>query len=355
MPEQTPNQYLKNLDVHFISLVDAGANKKTLVHKSAHHSRAAGPEDPGPATSFQKQVSISKTDEEKRLVYCIVYSPDEVDAHGDAMKAEEIEKAAHHFLFEGRTDQVDKQHDEEPDEGRVVESYIIGKNDANFPDDPAGSWAVVIKVLDDDTWEEVKKGDITGVSLQGMCTTEQPEQDAEKNLIKKVMGLFKKMLGEQQEVDKDFGGHLLKRTLNQATWALEDAIRDVMGDEDIDTFAEQKAAVLGVIDDFRSYVSDLQEGTSKQFKPTDMSEETKSKAEEPEQETTNGDDPSEIEKAMSKVLDEKLDPLEETVKDLSKRLEKVEEASPGSKVEKGQDTEDGEEKERKTKGLNILG
>lgn len=349
MPQQTPNQYLKNLDVHFISLVDAGANKKTLVHKSAN-SRTAGPEEAGPATSFQKKVDIRKTDDDKRLVYCIVYSPDEVDAHGDAMKAEEIEKAAHNFLFEGRTDQVDKQHDEDPDEGRIVESYIIGKSDANFPDDPEGSWAVVIKVLNDDTWAEVKKGEITGVSMQGMCNTEPvEEEETTKSMFRKILDAIK---GGGKSVSKEFKERLMYRQIRQAVWAFEEEVFDQLNDEDVD---DKKAAVLNTIDDFRSYISDLSEETNKQFKKSDMSKETKEKAEEPET-TTGGEEPSEIEKAMKKALDEKLDPLQETVENLEKRLEKIEEASPGSKIEKGESTsEEEEEKERTSKGLKILG
>ncbi|MGQ7174092.1 XkdF-like putative serine protease domain-containing protein, partial [Escherichia sp. R-CC3] len=42
---------------------------------------------------------IKSDDEEKRLVYGIVYEPDTLDAHGDFTDAETIEKAAHEFML----------------------------------------------------------------------------------------------------------------------------------------------------------------------------------------------------------------------------------------------------------------
>ena len=59
---------LTNLSITHISLVKAGANKKSIIYKSD----ASEP-------SFEKDVSIAKFDEEKGVVYGIVYSPDEVD------------------------------------------------------------------------------------------------------------------------------------------------------------------------------------------------------------------------------------------------------------------------------------
>lgn len=360
MPDPKPDYFLKNLNVEYISLVDAGANKKQLVYKAANHSRTEGPEEAGSSDSFSKQMQITKTDEEKRLVYCVVYSPDEVDAQGHAMKSEEIEKAAHNFLFEGRVDKVDKQHDRHPDEGRIVESYIIGKSDSNFPEEPEGSWAVVIKVLDDDTWEEVKKGYITGVSMQGLCTLEEVEKadgKSESGDDETTKSMFRKILDKLTgtPVQKDFTDRLMHKRIRQALWAFEEEVNEQLNDEEVE---DKKAAVLAIIADFEGYVSNLSEETTKQFKKSDMSEENKNKAEEPEEEkeTTDGEEPSDLEKSISKAvgnaLDEKLDPIEEKVDGLSKRLEKVEKASPGSKQEKG---EEEEEVEKGHKGIPIFG
>ncbi len=72
---------LKNVEVLYISLVDAGANKKKIIWKSA----AGGSPD------IERLFRILKVDTEKRMVYGIVYAPGEVDTEGDTMEAEEIE------------------------------------------------------------------------------------------------------------------------------------------------------------------------------------------------------------------------------------------------------------------------
>ena len=70
-----PKRRLMNVDVEFLSLVNKGANKKKIIFKSEENSSEV----------FQRIVDIVKIDEEKRMVYGIVYSPDEVDSHGDTM------------------------------------------------------------------------------------------------------------------------------------------------------------------------------------------------------------------------------------------------------------------------------
>jgi len=157
---------LKRIDVNFISLVDKGANRKKLVFKREGARELA----------FEKPVTIKKLDEDQRMVFCIVYSPEEIDTQGDTASAEVIKEAAYNFMRCARTNNVDKQHDFIPDEGFVAESWIVKDNDAVFPEEAAGSWAVGIKVENDETWNLIKSGDITGLSLAGLAVTEEIEK-----------------------------------------------------------------------------------------------------------------------------------------------------------------------------------
>jgi hypothetical protein len=159
---------LKTIDVNFISLVDKGANRKKLIFKSL----------PDTTPLFEKTVQIKKYDEDQRIVFCIVYSPDEVDTQGDIATAEVIKEAAYNFMRCARTNNVDKQHDFIPDEGFVAESWIVKENDSIFPDEPAGSWAVGIKVENDETWQSVKNGEITGLSLAGLAVIEDSQNNS---------------------------------------------------------------------------------------------------------------------------------------------------------------------------------
>lgn len=154
------NMELRNIKIRFISLVKSGANQKEFIWKS------------GDGDGFQvKNVMITKQDDEKRIIYGIVYSPDEVDSDGDFATEKEIEKAAYDFLKKSNTgDGVDKQHSFSPESGVfVAESWILKENDPTFPDEKPGSWAVGIKVDSDEIWKQVKSGDIKGLSMGGVA------------------------------------------------------------------------------------------------------------------------------------------------------------------------------------------
>lgn len=76
---------LLNAKITHVSYVDKAANQKQFFFMKSEKQ-----------PDFQKQIKVlTKADDEKKLVYGIVYEPDTPDAHGDFMTAAEIEKAAH--------------------------------------------------------------------------------------------------------------------------------------------------------------------------------------------------------------------------------------------------------------------
>lgn len=118
----------------------------------------------------EKVVQFTKSDDEKRIVYGEVYvpgDPEHRDSHEQYMSAGEIEKMAHRFMESMRLRNVDKEHDEQPGEGVIVESFIAREGD---PDFAPGAWVVATKILKDETWQAVKNGEITGYSLAGVAT-----------------------------------------------------------------------------------------------------------------------------------------------------------------------------------------
>ena len=114
----------------------------------------------------EKDVPIVKVDDDKRLVYGVVYAPYETDAQEDWMSPEEIEKAAHVYMTEYR--KLRKNHEEDLDDCYVVESYIapsamrIGNKTVT-----EGSWVMVTKINNDEVWADIKSGKITGYSMAG--------------------------------------------------------------------------------------------------------------------------------------------------------------------------------------------
>lgn len=187
---------LKNLQVSHVSFVENGANqRKFFLTKSE--------EQP----NFEKPVKVIKSDdEEKRLVYGIVYEPDAIDAHGDFTDAETIEKAAHEFMLKYR--QIDKNHDFVAGVGEVVESYIAPA-DMELNGEPVkkGTWILTTKA-DEETWEAVKKGEFQGYSLAGVAETEVIEEEVTKTEEKQIKSFFQLMKGffsgqKQVEVAKE--------------------------------------------------------------------------------------------------------------------------------------------------------
>lgn len=114
-------------------------------------------------------VPITKADEEKKIVTGVVLEPDTVDAQGDSIPPEVIEKAAHQFLSGynlqntlGFAHKVFKKNFDllesfvAPQEMRIGEQVV-----------KAGSWVMSVRVLNNEIWGLVKGGQITGFSIGG--------------------------------------------------------------------------------------------------------------------------------------------------------------------------------------------
>lgn len=159
-----PKRKLKDIDVTYISLVRAGANKKTILYKS----------DSQDSPVWQKEIPLLK--EEEGVVYGIVYSPGEVDTQGDITTAKEIKKAAYNFLKHKRVDNVDKNHSFKKEDAYVCESWIIRKGDPLFPKEKEGSWAVGIKIESEELKKEIKEGKIKAISMAGTAKVKEVQK-----------------------------------------------------------------------------------------------------------------------------------------------------------------------------------
>lgn len=130
--------------------------------------------------------------EEKRLVYGEVYAPMRVDTDDEAMTADEIERMAHDFLARGKTDKIDVTHNYKESGCVVVESFIARKQDSDgFVE---GSWVVCAKIIPDELWSDVKKGEINGFSFAG---------SADKEPIVVEVKVVRKLEGETEKSETD--------------------------------------------------------------------------------------------------------------------------------------------------------
>ena len=158
-----PKRELKNITVNYISLVRAGANKKTIIYKGS---------DTPP--TWNKEVAIAK--QEEGIVYGIVYSPGETDTQGDITTKEEIKKAAYNFLKQKKVDNIDKNHSFKKEGAYVCESWLIRKADPLFPKEKEGSWAVGIKIESEELKKEIKEGKIKAISMAGEAEVKEIEK-----------------------------------------------------------------------------------------------------------------------------------------------------------------------------------
>lgn len=172
---------ITDLKVSLISLVKAGANKKTIIYKNENFCEML-------------RVDFKKQDDEG-VVYGIVYAPDEVDTQGDFANADTIKKAAYAFMKNTDLNCVDVNHDFNRVDAYICESWIVKSKDEFF--DEVGAWAVGIKLDDEKLKEMVKSGEITGLSMYGTGVKKESLSAAIKNAMSEF---FKK---ENKEVQKE--------------------------------------------------------------------------------------------------------------------------------------------------------
>lgn len=113
-----------------------------------------------------KVSTIKSIDEDKRIVYGLVYEPNTIDSHGDIMTVEEIEKMAHRFMQIDKLDKtIDVNHDGVPISATPIESYIAKAGDPHYQE---GAWVLGVKIYDEQIWRDIKTGRLNGFSFEAM-------------------------------------------------------------------------------------------------------------------------------------------------------------------------------------------
>lgn len=208
---------LKNLQVSHVSYVNAGANKREFFLTKSDEK-----------PNFEKEVRVIKSeDDEKRLVYGVVYEPNITDSHNDFADETTIEKAAHEFMLKYR--QIDKDHDFQAGVGEVVESYIAPADmEVNGETITKGTWVLVTKATEE-VWEAIKKQEYKGYSLAGVAETEVIEEEVTKTEEKQMKSFFQLMKDffsgekvQKGEVRDKFNQNKHRRDVNASFSALED-------------------------------------------------------------------------------------------------------------------------------------
>lgn len=185
MPGITKAYAISDAKISFVSLVDKAANKKQfLITKATEEGKK----------NFVTKGRIIKADTDSHFVTGIVYEPMVEDSQGNYMTEEEITKAAYWFAKNGNS--VDIQHCfVKCEDVAVVESYIA-KCDMEIEGQAVkkGTWLMTVEVTNDELWDAVQKGEITGFSMGGVGV--YSEEDVDLSGIEKAdepKGLLKKL------------------------------------------------------------------------------------------------------------------------------------------------------------------
>lgn len=236
MPEVAKAYEMTDVKISFVSLVDKAANKRTFLVTKAENGSA----------TFQTYGRIVKAEAEKHEVTGIVYEPMVEDSQGNYMTEEEISKAAHWFMKNQGS--VDLQHSFDPLEGAtVVESYIARcDEEIGGQQITKGTWVMTMEIDDQDIFEKIQKGELTGFSMGGVGMFSEldvelpaPEAEVEKQERRGILKTLAKLLGLSEEptpvekgaVKERFDRNYAAENLRDAWWILNDTLTYVWNPE----------------------------------------------------------------------------------------------------------------------------
>lgn len=258
--------------ISFVSLVDKAANKKQFLITKAEDGEA----------NWTTVGRIIKKDSENHYVTGIVYEPLVEDAHGDFMSEAEITKAAYWYAKNG--DDVDVQHSFKSQEGVTVVENWVAKADFKIDDEEIkkGTWLITAEITDDDIWDKIEKGEITGFSMggQGKYSEEDVDLDSltKSESNESLLSKIAKALGFKTVVKGD-----IVETFNEKTkasmfwnafWTLEEYLYSYDWRTETAIYQTDDSKIREALSDFSSIITDIlttEKYLAKSISPIDLS------------------------------------------------------------------------------------
>ena len=275
MPKKIEKAHaLSDAKIQFVSLVDKAANKRQFLITKAE----------GDSASFQSYGRIVKADSSTHEVTGIVYEPMAEDTDGEYMTAEEIEKAAHWYMKNSGS--VDIQHCFVKAENiHVVESHIA-KCDEDYDGTTVkkGTWVMTAEIEDDAVWDSIQKGEITGFSMGGIATRSDEDvdlnaaEDVEKaedsgeapdSLFGRITKAIKDVFNSEKRQDKvekgemadRFNAQAKEKNLSTAWYALRDTFEGYQYDESTGSwgwgYTADESKIREALTDFNAIVTKI--------------------------------------------------------------------------------------------------
>lgn len=260
MPGITKAYAISDAKISFVSLVDKAANKKQfLIAKSTEEGKK----------NFVTRGRIIKADTDSHFVTGIVYEPMVEDSQGNYMTEEEITKAAHWFAKNGNA--VDIQHCfVKCEDVTVVESYVA-KCDMEIEGQTIkkGTWLMTAEITNDELWDAVQKGDITGFSMGGIGVYSEEDvdlatvekADEPKGLLKKLAKALGFEVVEKGAVKDAFQRRVKEDNFYSAWYSLRSTLEDYYYNPSTGTweygYNPDEQAIREALEDFNDIVTQL--------------------------------------------------------------------------------------------------
>lgn len=243
--------------IQFVSLVDAAANKRKFLMTKSKDGK----------TNFVNYGRILKADADTHYVTGVVYEPMTADTDDEFMTEEEIRKAAYWYAKNG--DKVDVQHSFDPVENCTVVESWIAKADFNIGTEPVkkGTWLMTIEVEDTDIWSQIEKGNITGLSMGGICVygkedialanEDVTKSDEKKGLLTKMAEALGIKIVEKGAVAEMYSA----RMANEAFWAAFDSLECILRGYDCRTdtyiYETDETKIKDALNEFNTIITEI--------------------------------------------------------------------------------------------------
>ncbi len=134
-------------------------------HRAAHVRKRSG-------SGYKKSedIEIIKTDDSQRLVYLIAVKPNTLDTDDQWFPVEAVELMAHRFLVRYGLGEahIFEEHTKKTSGVFMAQSYV-SPVDFILSDHriTEGTWVVVLYVPNDEIWNKIMQGELTGASPRG--------------------------------------------------------------------------------------------------------------------------------------------------------------------------------------------
>ena len=253
--------------IQFVSLVDYAANKRKFLLAKAKDGQ----------NTFSSCGKIIQKNSDSHYVTGIVYEPMTADTDDEFMTEEEIQKAAYYYAENFQ--KVDLQHNFVPCDGcKVVETWVA-KADFSLGNEDVkkGTWLMTVKIVNDDLWTAVEKGEITGFSMGGACNVAEEDTDLSmtkngdaaavsseqenKGLLAKIAKALGFKMVEKGDVAEIYSDESKSNNFWAAESALERTLRHYDSYKDKYVYEEDEEKVREALTEFSNIVTNILTGS----------------------------------------------------------------------------------------------